>query len=87
MVKRDIFNELDFHLECVLAKQNRVSFDVLKYGSTWVLNYVHSNVNEPVSTASIGELYIWYSLLMTTCVRFEYVLKARLELFEKIKFG
>lgn len=53
-IREESFNKLDLCKECVLSEQTKVSFGVGEHTSKWVLDYVHSDVWGPDSTAFIG---------------------------------
>lgn len=53
-IRGESFNILDFFKECVLSKQTKASFGAGKHTSIRVIDYVHSTVWGPISTASIG---------------------------------
>ena len=85
-IKGEIFNKLDFCKECVLAKQTRVSFGDGMHTSKRVLDYVHSDVWGPYSTASIGGAYYFVSFIDDYSRKvWVYVMKAKSEVFEKFK--
>ena len=66
--------KLDFCKYCVYGKQHRFSFKTGSHTSKGVLDYIYSDVWDPVSVLLIAVLSISSVLLMTTLERYGFIL-------------